>query len=130
LLVASANGLCPEKPTGTDACIEVKDWDELKRTITKSNGAVVLCPFNIAKTSRDPISILHGVTVMCRKASDDDDCTIRGEGVHIQSDSETEILFQGITFKESDEHAVYIQSGLDTNVHTFCDCRFEGCVLL
>jgi hypothetical protein len=130
--VACAKGLCPEKPTATDACIEVQNWDELKRTIAKSDGVVVLCPFNITKTSRDPISILYGVTVMCRKTRDDDDCTIRGQGVHIQSNSnsETEILFQGITFTESDENAVYVQSGVDTNVHTFCDCRFEGCVLL
>lgn len=125
--MASANGLCPEKPAATDACIEVQDWNELKLTITVI-GAVVLCPFDITKTDRDPIPIISGVTVMCRKASDEDECTIRGGGVHIQSNSEREILFQGIAFKDSDEHAVFIEHSVPTNVHTFCDCLFEGCV--
>jgi hypothetical protein len=128
--VASANGLCPEKPAATDACIEVQDWIGLKLTITATNfiGTLVLCPFDVTKTDRDPIPIMSGVTVMCRKGSDDDECTIRGGGIHIQSYSETETLFQGITFKDSDEHAVYIEHSVPTNVHTFCECLFEGCV--
>ena len=130
LLISSANGRCPEKPAATDACIQVQDWIELKLTITDASlvGALVLCPFNIMKTDRDPIPITSGVTVMCRKESDDDQCTIRGGGIHIHSSSETEILFQGITFKNSDDHVVYIEHSIPANVHTFCDCLFEECV--
>lgn len=121
----SANGICPDKPAATDVCTQVNYWNDLKTTIASSNGVVVLCPFDITKTDPDPILIDKGVTVMCRKASDNDECTIRGAGEHIRSISHGEVVIVGLTFTESDEHAVYIQSGIPESVHTFCDCTFE-----
>ena len=120
------DAVCPDKPAATDTCIQVNDWNDLKTAIASSTGAVVLCPFDITKTERDPIMINNGVTAMCRKVRDDDECTIRGGGEHIHSTSTAEVIFLGFSFKESDEHAVYIQSSIPTNVHTFCDCIFEA----
>jgi len=122
---ASANDICPEAPAATEACTAVNDWNALKSIIVGSTGAVVLCPFDITKTDRAPLLLTQGATVMCRKANDTDECTIRGIGEHIRIIGQTDVLILGLSFKESDEHAVYIQGGIDTNVHTFCGCTFE-----
>lgn len=125
LLLPLALALCPEEPAADDPCTHVNDWFTLKSLISSASGAVILCPFDIAKTDRDPILLRKGATVMCRKTSEHDECTIRGEGEHIRSTSLDQVVFSGFSFKESDEHAVYIQSSSPTNVHTFCDCVFE-----
>lgn len=122
---ASAKGICPDKPAPTDPCTPVNDWNGLKNAILGVNESVVLCPFNVTKTDREPLLLEIGVTVSCRKANDLDECTISGVGEHIRSISQTEVSITGLTFKGSDEHAVYIAGGVDTNVHTFCDCTFE-----
>ena len=125
LLSAGANGICPGKPAPTDPCTPVNDWNGLKNAILGASENVVLCPFNVTKTDREPLLLEKGVTVSCRKSNDLDECTISGAGEHIRSVSPTEVIITGMTFKGSDEHAVYIAGGLDTNVHTFCDCTFE-----
>lgn len=124
--VRADDGICPDnKPAPTDPCTQVNDWNDLKTTITSATGDVVLCPFNITKTEREPLLLDKGVTIMCRKASDLDECIIRGVGEHFRIISLSDVVIAGLTFKESDEHAVYIQSGVDTNVHSLCDCTFE-----
>ena len=122
---ASNDGICPDPPAVTEPCTQVNDWNELKSTILGATGVVVLCPFDITTTDRYPLSLSEGVTVMCRQTLYSDECTIRGGGEHVHITSLTEVVFHGISFKESDEHAVYIESGIDTNVHTFCHCTFE-----
>lgn len=123
---ASANdSICPTKPAATDPCTPVNDWTRLKAIVEGAVGAVVLCPFDIVKSDSDPIVLTKATTVMCRKANENDECTIRGGGEHIRSISTTEVAIVGLSFHESDEHAVYIQNSVPTNTHTFCDCTFE-----
>lgn len=123
----SADDICPPKPVETDSCIPVNGWNNLKAVFESATtgGVVYLCPFDVTKTDRDPILIKKGVTVMCKKLSGADECSIRGPGEHVRSTSTTEVVISGFTFKDSDEHAVYIESSIPTNVHTFCECLFE-----
>jgi hypothetical protein len=119
------DAICPTKPAATDRCTPVNDWPSLKAIVEGAAGAVVLCPFDIIKSDRDPILLTRATTVMCQKANDNDECTIRGGGEHIRSISIEEVVIVGLSFHESDEHAVYIQNSVPTNSHTFCDCTFE-----
>ena len=59
--------------------------------------------------------------------AENDFCIIRGSGTHIKVATSDDTLFQGLSFRESDDHAIHIVS--DTHqaekaVHTFCQCSF------
>lgn len=120
--------LCPD--FGPDPLVECRTpttYDELRDTIeeAESGDVLELCPFFISKISTaPPITVRSGVTVKCMQRRPDEWCIIQGGGKHLVIATSEDTVFQGFSFRKSDDHAVHVISDGVTNsnqaTHTFC----------
>ena len=124
--------LCPnyEEIDPLKECTTIQSYAGLKEIIesTPSGGSVNLCPFFVQKVSTlPPIVIRKGVTVKCVRLTPDDFCIINGRSHHLYIDTSEDTLWQGMSFRGSDDHAVYIvgeAQNAEKASHTFCQSSF------
>ncbi|KAL3910456.1 MAG: hypothetical protein SGILL_007680 [Bacillariaceae sp.] len=129
----SQEDLCPDyrEVDPLQECQGVRSYAALKDLIedTPAGGSVDVCPFFVQKVSSlDPIIVRKGVTVRCVRKTPDDICIINGMGHHVWIDTDEDTLWQGISFRGSDDHAVYIVGEVDNAdiaSHTFCQVSFQ-----
>jgi hypothetical protein len=123
--------LCPDLSTISPGnCAEVSSWSELLEKIESTIGnELVLCPFSIQREASDEAAVIkRGMAIRCLTHDESDECAIRGKGNHLVVSSSEDTLVQGISFYESDDHAVHVVSdtdGAEKAVHTFCSCSFN-----
>ncbi|KAL3925728.1 MAG: hypothetical protein SGILL_000207 [Bacillariaceae sp.] len=111
-------------------CQSVRSYAGLKELIEQApaGGSVNLCAFFVQKVSSlDPIIVRKGVQVTCVRRTPDDVCIINGMGTQLWIDSSEDTLWQGLSFRGSDDHAVFLNGevdGMASSSHTFCQCSF------
>jgi predicted outer membrane repeat protein len=124
--------LCPDyrEVDPLKPCESVRSYAGLKLLIEQAEpgASVDLCPFFVQKvSSMDPIFVRKGIQVTCVKKTPDDICAINGMGHHVWIDTAADTLWQGMSFRGSDDHAVYVAGDVDNAAvasHTFCQTSF------
>jgi predicted outer membrane repeat protein len=124
--------LCPDyqEIDTLQECQGVGSFDELKTIIEEAPpGATIdLCAFFVQTvSSADPIFVRTGIRVRCVRKTPDDICIINGMGHHLWIDTSADTLWQGMSFRGSDDHAVYVAGEVDNAqvaTHTFCQSSF------
>lgn len=124
--------LCPDyrEVDPLQDCQSVRSYAGLKELIEQApaGGSVNLCAFFVQKVSSlDPIIVRKGVQVTCVRRTPDDVCIINGMGTQLWIDSSEDTLWQGLSFRGSDDHAVFLNGevdGMASSSHTFCQCSF------
>jgi len=142
LLLAQSPSLAQPNARKENICPEYSEVDPLLECLTidsyagladlienaPSGSEVTLCPFVIRKvTSVEPITINSGVRVHCARIAADQFCTIIGLGNHLVIDTAEDTLWQGLSFRGSNDHAVLISGDADNAefaTHTFCQTSF------
>ena len=113
-------------------CLTVESYAGLAEVIENapSGSEINLCPFFIRKvTSVKPITVNTGVRVHCARTTADQFCTIIGFGNHLVIDTSEDTLWQGFSFRGSNDHAVYITGEVENAelaTHNFCQTSFMG----
>lgn len=111
-------------------CLTVSSYGALVDLIESapSGAQLDLCPFFLMKIeSVVPARVLSGIQVRCIRKTSDDFCVISGEGHHLWIDTSENTLWQGMSFRNSNDHAVYIAGESDNSElasHTFCHTSF------
>ena len=111
-------------------CLTVDSYAELAEVIQNapSGSEITLCPFFLRKvTSVAPITVNKGVRVVCARIAPDQFCSIIGLGSHLIIDSAEDTLFQGFSFRASNDHAVNVLGDSENSelaTHTFCQTSF------
>ena len=136
LAAAKVNGqiqdecLDPLFPVDT-YCENIETWDDFVLLIDESvtGDELYVCPFDVDKSDMPKLNITWEISVVCVLKDETDGCTFRGSGgfVNIASDGNT--LFQGFHFRDSDDHAVNVESTAGNSsaiTTTFCHCTFSG----
>jgi hypothetical protein len=123
---ADAARTCPPRPAVTDSCVAVSSWTELKDVVEAATDVLILCPFDIYKDETDPLEVVSGLTISCRKTFSEDECKISGEGVYVNIRTAETTAVQGLRLEHSEKHAVTVRGVSDASVHSFCDCEFIG----
>ncbi len=124
--------LCPdyEEVDPLEECESVTSYVELKALIEQSASeeTVNVCPFFVQKISTlDPIIVRKGVKVRCARKTPNDICAISGMGQHVWIDTSEHTLWQGLSFRGSDDHTVYVVGEVENAAsasHTFCQSSF------
>jgi predicted outer membrane repeat protein len=124
--------LCPDyqEVDPLQECQSVSSFDDLRNIIEQaSSGATIdLCTFFVQTiSSADPIFVRKGIRVRCVRKTPDDICTINGMGHHLWIDTADDTLWQGMSFRGSNDHAVYVAGEVDNAqvaTHTFCQSSF------
>jgi predicted outer membrane repeat protein len=124
--------LCPDyrEVDPLQPCQTLQSYAELKQLIEQAQpgASIDLCPFFVQKiSSDDPIFVTNGLRVTCVRKTPDDICAINGMGHHVWIDTAEDTLWQGMSFRGSDDHAVYIAGDVDdaeAATHTFCQSSF------
>ena len=124
--------LCPnyEEVDPLQECQTVQSYAGLKRIIENApaGSSLDLCPFFVQKVSSlAPILVQNGIQVICIRKQPDDFCAVNGMGHHLLIDSAEDTLWQGMSFRGSDDHAVYIAGDVENAEkasHTFCQSSF------
>jgi hypothetical protein len=123
--------LCPDLSLISPRnCVEVSSWsDFLEKIESTIDDELVLCPFSIQREASDEAAVINrGMAIRCLVSDESDECAIRGRGNHLVVSASEDTLVQGISFYESDDHAVHVVSdteGAEKAVHTFCSCTFN-----
>jgi hypothetical protein len=113
-----------------EECQTVESYGGLAELIESapSGSEINLCPFFLRKVSSvATILVNSGVRVRCIRTTPNDFCTIVGLGNHIVINSAEDTLWQGLSFRGSNNHAVYITGEVEnseTATHTFCQTSF------
>jgi len=124
--------LCPDY-TEIDPlleCLTVDSYAELAVMIENapSKSEITLCPFFIRKvTSVQPITVKTGVRVRCARTTSDQFCTIIGLGYHLVIDTAEDTMWQGLSFRGSNDHAILVSGEIENAelaTHTFCQTSF------
>jgi predicted outer membrane repeat protein len=131
--IPSGGDLCPEfeEIDPLQECTTIESYGVLKEIVESlpSGGSVDLCPFFVQKVSTlPPIVIRKGVTVKCVRRTPDDLCIINGRSYLLYIDTSEDTLWQGMSFRGSDDYAVYIVGEAENSefaTHTFCQSSFE-----
>ncbi|KAG7347134.1 POMP domain polymorphic outer membrane protein [Nitzschia inconspicua] len=124
--------LCPDykEIDPLKPCQTIQSYGELKELIEQSpeGASIDVCPFFLQKVlSVDPIFVRKSVQVTCVRKTADDFCVINGMGHHLWIDTAEDTRWQGMSFRASNEHAVYIAGDVEnaeTASHTFCQTSF------
>ena len=124
--------MCPDysEIDPLEECQTIKSYGALKQLIENapSGSEINLCPFFLRKVSSvATILVNSGVRVRCIRAAPDDFCTIVGLGNHLVINTAEDTLWQGLSFRGSNNHAVYITGGIENSesaTHTFCHTSF------
>ncbi len=124
--------LCPdwEEIDPLIECLTVDSYAELAEIIQNapSGAELVICPFFLRKvTSVTPITVNKAIQVTCARTAPDQFCTIIGFGNHLVIDSAEDTLFQGFSFRASNDHAVNVLGNAvnsELATHTFCQASF------
>lgn len=120
--------LCQDfSPPEDGDCVDVSNWSGFLSAIESASGnELLLCPFDIEKAETDePAIVMHGINIRCKRRLETDLCIIRGPGTHLFVATSDDTMFQGLSFRESDNFAVHIVSdteGASHATHTFCYC--------
>jgi hypothetical protein len=116
-------------PTPDRQCTAVTSWSQFLSLLPSANE-LTLCPFDIMREPEDSAAVIdHGISIRCMRRYDDeeDECIIRGPGTHLRIATADDTIFQGLSFRDSDDHAVHVVSdadGANHATHTFCHCSF------
>jgi predicted outer membrane repeat protein len=129
---AQEGGLCPdyEEIDPLQECQTVLSYADLVGLLesTPSGAKLDLCPFFVSKVQvQSAIHVTSGIQVRCVRRTEDDSCVIDGLGQHLWIDTSENTLWQGMSFRNSDDHAVYITGAVDKPQianHTFCHTSF------
>jgi len=111
-------------------CLQIDSYGQLGEILENapSGSDITLCPFFVRKvTSIDPIIVKSGVRVTCARTTPDEFCTIIGLGNHLIIDTAQDTMWQGFSFRGSNDHAVLIAGDVDNAelaTHTFCQTSF------
>lgn len=111
-------------------CETVESYGDLGVLIENapSGAEFTLCPFFLRKvTSVAPITVRKGIRITCARLTPDSFCTIVGTGNHLVIDTAEDTLFQGFSFRQSNDHAINILGDADnaeSAAHTFCQTSF------
>jgi len=111
-------------------CLTVDSYAELAELIQNapSGSEITLCPFFLRKvTSVTPITVNKGIRVICARTAPDQFCSVIGLGSHLIIDSAEDTLFQGFSFRASNDHAVNVLGDAENSelaTHTFCQTSF------
>ena len=111
-------------------CLPIESYGQLAEILQNAppGSDITLCPFFVRKvTSIDPIIITSGVRVTCARTTPDEFCTIIGLGNHLIIDTAQDTLWQGFSFRGSNDHAVLVAGDVDhaeLATHTFCQTSF------
>jgi predicted outer membrane repeat protein len=124
--------LCPnyEEFDPLQECQTVPSYADLVILLeTAPSGTQLdLCPFFLQKVETvAPALIRKGIQVRCVRRKKDDFCVISGQGFHLWIDTAEATLWQGFSFRNSNDHAVFISGETENSelaVHTFCHTSF------
>jgi predicted outer membrane repeat protein len=111
-------------------CTTVDSYARLAEVIENapSGSEITICPFFIRKvTSVEPITVRTGVRVICARTAPDQFCTVIGLGNHLIIDTAEDTMFQGFSFRGSNDHAVLVSGEVENAelaTHTFCQLSF------
>jgi len=111
-------------------CTSVDSYAGLAEVIENapSGSEITLCPFFLRKvTSVEPITVKTGVRVKCARTAPDQFCTVIGLGNHLIIDTAEDTMFQGFSFRGSNDHAVLVSGEVENAelaTHTFCQLSF------
>jgi len=116
-------------PTET-YCEHVDSWSDFVQLIDESvpGDELYLCPFDIEKSDPQKVNITWGISIICVLKEETDSCTLRGTGGFMNIATDDYTLFQSFHFRDSDDHAVHIESTVGESslvVRTFCHCTFS-----
>lgn len=124
--------LCPdyEEIDPLQPCQTVRSFGGLKQLIeaAPSGSSINICPFFVQKVSSvDPIYVRNSIQVTCVRQNPDSICAINGMGHHILIDTAEDTRWQGVSFRGSNDHTVYVTGDVDNAemaTHTFCQSSF------
>lgn len=124
--------LCPDysEVDPLAECTTVESYAELAEMIenAESGEELTLCPFFLRKvTSLEPITVKKGVQIYCARTAADQFCTIIGLGNHLVIDTAEDTVWQGFSFRGSNDHAVLVSGDAENSelaTHTFCQTSF------
>lgn len=124
--------LCPDyyEIDPSEECTIVDSYGDFTNIIQNapSGSQINLCPFFIRKVSSVATTTVNsGVRVRCARRTIDDVCTIVGLGNHLMIDSPEDTLWQGLSFRGSNDHAVFVAGNTENSdgaTHTFCQTSF------
>jgi len=111
-------------------CLEVQSYAELGEVIENapSGAEITFCPFFLRKvTSVSPITVTKGIRVSCARLAPDQFCSIIGLGHHLVIDTAEDTLWQGFSFRGSNDHMVNVLGDAENSesaTHTFCQTSF------
>jgi hypothetical protein len=112
-------------PSPDGLCTEVTSWSQFLSLLPSANE-LLLCPFDITKEVDDSTAVIdHGISIRCMRRNENDACIFRGPGTHLRISTADETMFQGLSFRDSDDYAVHVVSdaeGAHHATHTFCHC--------
>jgi hypothetical protein len=112
-------------------CEEIATWDDFVLVVDESvpGDQLYFCPFDIDKTDLPVVNITWGISIVCVLKDETDTCTFRGSGGFVNIATDDNTLFQSIHFRDTDDHAVHIESAVGDSsaiTRTFCYCTFSG----
>mmetsp|Transcript_18055 Transcript_18055/g.50178 ORF Transcript_18055/g.50178 Transcript_18055/m.50178 type:complete len:722 (+) Transcript_18055:3-2168(+) len=111
-------------------CINIETYGELAEVIENapSGSEIIVCPFFVRKiSSLEPITVKRGIQVSCARTAPEQACIINGLGNHLVIDSAEDTLWQGFSFRSSNDHSVHVSGDVDNAeraTHTFCQTSF------
>jgi hypothetical protein len=123
---------CPDRLFPMDTyCENIQTWDDFVLLIDESvpGDELFVCPFDVYKSEMPKLNITWEISVICVLKDETDTCTFRGSGGFVNVASDGNTLFQGFHFRDSDDHAVNIESKAGNSsfiTSTFCHCTFSG----
>ena len=116
---------CQDTSVDRSNCEDIVNWHDLRRTVEQSDGLVILCPFSLTKTEKDPTVLLSkSVNVICKEEGK---CNIHSPGTHIKITSESPVFIEGITFSGATSSSLLVTKislRAGDNMHTICNSLF------
>lgn len=129
---AQEEELCPDftEIDPLKECQTVVDYEALRTLVEASptGTQLNLCPFFLSKVETvAPALVRSGIQVRCIRKTVNDFCIVAGQGLLLWIDTIEPTLWQGLSFRNSNDHAVFISGETENSEladHTFCHSSF------
>ena len=104
-----------------EPCVPIESWNVFIQAIGNASDHLVVCSFDIMNDSGLAAVIGKNISILCPSQA----CTIVGAGVHLRiQGGNMHNLISGLTFRESEQAAVHIETSSRLATTTFCQCKF------